>query len=254
VLAAGTVIGAAEMGMIASTGRGEVAVSMRPRVRVISTGNEILRPGAALKPGHIYDANGYSLTGLATKWGADARFLGIARDSESALGRKIARAADAHLVVLSGGVSVGDYDLVCDILLGLGIERIFHGVRIKPGMPTFAGMQGERMVLGLPGLPVSCMVTFMLFAGPVIDTMLGRKESGVRRGRARLTTPLRLKPDRRKFLRGILRESDGRLTVDPFHSQQSGVLKSMVVADVLIDAPEGATELEAGSLVDIVYL
>jgi len=254
VLSAGTLIGAAEMGMVAAIGRSKLEVAVRPKVRIISTGSEILKPGAKLRPGHIYDANGYSLTGLATRWGAEARFLGIAADRKGVLESKIARAGDADLLVLSGGVSVGDYDLVQDILLGLGIEQVFHKVRIKPGMPVFAGTQGQRFVLGLPGHPVSCMVTFMLFAGLIIDTMLGKREIGPRRGVAALGEPLRLKAARRKYLRGLLQDKDGRLVVRPFHAQESGVLKSMLAADVLIEVAEGVTELEVGSLVDIVYL
>ncbi len=254
VLSAGVRIDAAEMGMIAATGRDKVKVSVRPRVCVISTGSEVLKPGKDLQPGHIYDSNGYSLTGLATKWGADAKFLGIAPDSKGALERKIAQAADADLLVLSGGVSVGDYDLVQDILEGLGIERIFYKVGIKPGMPAFAGMRGEGLVLGLPGYPVSCMITFTLYAGVLIDSLLGKKEVGARRGRAVLSERIQLKPRRRKFLRGVLQETDGRLVVTPFSAQESGVLRSMVAANVLIDSPEGVSELNAGRLVDIIYL
>jgi len=253
-LSAGVRIDAPEMGMIAATGRDKVKVSVRPRVCVISTGSEVLKPGKDLQPGHIYDSNGYSLTGLATKWGADAKFLGIAPDSKGALERKIAQAADADLLVLSGGVSVGDYDLVQDILEGLGIERIFYKVGIKPGMPAFAGMRGEGLVLGLPGYPVSCMITFTLYAGVLIDSLLGKKEGGARRGRAVLSERIQLKPRRRKFLRGVLQETDGRLVVTPFSAQESGVLRSMVAANVLIDSPEGVSELNAGRLVDIIYL
>jgi molybdopterin molybdotransferase len=254
VLAAGTLLKAADLGMIASTGRSTLAVATRPRVRIVSTGSEIVRPGRALPPGRIYDANGYSLAGLAIRWGADVRFLGVASDRKGALERKIARAADADVLVLSGGVSVGDYDLVQGILLELGTEQIFHKVRIKPGMPTFAGMRGRRFVLGLPGHPVSCMVTFTLFAGTLLDIMLGKREIGPRRGRATLAAPLRMRPNRRKFLRGMLREQDGRLAVEPFHAQESSILTSMVAADVLIDVPDGVAEAAAGSLVDIVYL
>jgi len=253
-LSAGTLIGAAEMGMIASTGCNKIKVAIRPKVRILSTGSEILKPGTARRPGHIYDANGYSLTGLAAQWGAEARFLGIAADRKGALERKIARAADSHLLILSGGVSVGDYDLVQDMLLGMGIKQIFHKVCIKPGMPTFAGIKGKRIVLGLPGHPVSCMVTFMHFAVLVINIMLGKLETGPHRGKAILTAPLQMKPDRRKFLRGTLQEIDGRLTVMPFHAQQSSVLKSMITANALIDIPDGVSELKAGKLVDIVYL
>lgn len=254
VLRTGTLIGAAEMGMMASTGRSKVKVSIKPRVCVISTGSEILKPGKALQPGHIFDANGYALAGLATEMGAGARFLGIAPDRKGALERKIAQAKDAHLLVLSGGVSVGDYDLVQDILLDMGIKQIFYQVNIKPGKPIFAGNQGKRFVLGLPGHPVSCMVTFMLFAGLLIDTLLGKEDIGPRRGQAYLSVPLGLKPDRRKFLRGILAETDGCLTVTPFHAQESSILKSMVTANVLIDVPEGVTGLKAGCLVDIIHI
>jgi molybdopterin molybdotransferase len=254
VLSAGTTIDAAEMGMIAAIGRDKVMVSTKPKVCVISTGSEVLKPGQDLQPGHIYDSNGYSLTGLATKWGADARFLGIAPDRKGALERKIAQAGDADLLVLSGGVSVGDYDLVTDILLGLGIEQVFYKVGIKPGMPAFAGMRGEGFVLGLPGYPVSCMITFTLYAGLLIDSLLGKRDVGARRGRAYLSGGIRLKPKRRKFLRGVLREVDGRLVVEPFHAQESGVLKSMVIANVLMDIPEGITDMQADSLVDVVYL
>lgn len=254
VLRTGTTIGAAAMGMIAATGRSKVKVAVKPKVRVVSTGSEILQPGKSWKPGHIFDANGYSLAGLAAQWGADARFLGIAPDRKGALERKITRAADADLLILSGGVSVGDYDLVQDILVDGGFKRIFYKVSIKPGKPVFAGIQGKRFVLGLPGHPVSCMVTFLLFAGYLIDTMLGKENIGPRRGRAFLASRLRMKPDRRKFFRGLLSETDGRLTVTPFRAQESSVLKSMVNANVLIDSPEGTTELKAGSLVDIIYL
>jgi molybdopterin molybdotransferase len=157
-------------------------------------------------------------------------------------------------LILSGGVSVGDYDLVQDILLDAGFKQIFYKVGIKPGKPVFAGIQGNRLVLGLPGHPVSCMVTFMLFAGLLIDIMLGKENLGPRRGQAYLAGTIRMKPEHRKFLRGILQKSGGRLTVNPFQGQESGVLKSMVAANVLIETPEGVTQVKAGQLVDIVYL
>ena len=218
VLQAGTVIRSAEMGMIAATGRNKVKVGTRPRVAVLSTGSEVVAPGKKRKSGQIFDSNGYSLTGLATARGATARFLGIAPDRKGALERKIERAVDFDVLLLSGGVSVGDYDLVQDILLGLGTKRIFWKVRMKPGKPSFAGIQGKRFILGLPGNPVSCMVTFELLVRPLLDVMLGRKEAGLRRGRACLTVGMRLKPERRKFLRGRVQEMDGRLFVQLYAS------------------------------------
>ncbi len=252
VLKAGRVIGSAEMGMIASTGRDRVRVGIRPRVAVLSTGSEVRAPGSERKPGQIYDANGYSLTGQAVERGADARFLGIAPDRRGALEKKIERAGEFNVLILSGGVSVGDYDLVQDILLEMGVKRIFWKVRMKPGKPVFAGLQNDRFIMGLPGNPVSCMVTFELFVRPILDVMLGKSEVGPRRGRARLMEEVRLKPERRKFLRGRLHEEDGCLYVQLFKAQESGILRSMVESDVLVDVPDQVTRLRKGSMVDLV--
>lgn len=254
VLRAGSLIRAAEMGMIASTGRSRIRVGIRPKVRVLSTGSEVLAPGRPLQPGHIYDSNGYSLTGLAVARGAEAKFLGIAPDRKGALEGRLKKAGDFDILVLSGGVSVGDYDLVQDILLEMGVKRLFYKVRMKPGKPTFAGMREGRFILGLPGNPVSCMVCFELFAGPILAAMLGRKERGLRRGSACLVEGRDLKPGRRKFLRGRLNETEGRLYVALFADQESGILRSMVESDVLVDVPGGTDRLETGSMVDILYL
>jgi molybdopterin molybdotransferase len=253
VLRKGTNIRAAEMGMIASTGRDRVRVGLKPKVLVLSTGSEVLRPGKDLKPGHIYDSNGYSLTGLSIARGAEARFLGIVPDRRGALERKIAGAGDFHVMILSGGVSVGDYHLVQDILLEMGVRRIFWKVFMKPGKPTFAGVQGSRFIMGLPGNPVSCMVTFELFVRPLLDVLLGRSQVGARRARAVLKEEIKLKPDRRKFLRGRLSEEKGRLYVRAYRHQESGILRSMVESDVLVDVPANVRTVRAGSVVDIVY-
>ncbi len=255
VLSAGTVIGPAELGMLASTGRTKVSVGIRPKVCVISTGSEVLTPGKEWKPGHIYDSNGYSLTGLAMKRGGEAKFLGIAPDRKGALERKIDQAGDCDILLLSGGVSVGDYDFVQDILLEMGIKRLFWKVRMKPGKPVFAGIQDQRFILGLPGHPVSCMVTFSLFVGCLLDGMLGKKEIGLRRGQASLVDDVLLKPGRRKFLRGRLQEGEGgRLLVQLFQAQASGILRSMVASNVLVDVPDKTTALKAGAIVNILCL
>jgi molybdopterin molybdotransferase len=254
VLRAGGVIRAAEMGMIASTGRSKVKVGVKPKVKVLSTGSEVLAPGKELKPGHIFDSNGYSLTGLAAARGAEAKFLGIAPDRKGALERKIESAGDFDVLILSGGVSVGDYDLVQDILLEMGVKRLFYKVSIKPGKPVFAGLQGKRFVLGLPGNPVSCMVTFELFVRPLLDVMLGKKEVGLRSGSACVVEGRKLKAGRRKFLRGSLHEKEGRLYVWLATDQESGILRSMVESDVLVDVPDEVDRLETGSMVNILYL
>jgi len=254
ILHAGTLIGPAEMGMIAATGRDKVKVGIKPKVAVISTGDEVATPGMKLKRGQIFDANGYSLTGLAVYRGAEARFLGIARDRSGALVVKIKQARKFDILILSGGVSVGDYDLVQEILTEAGVKMLFWKVAIKPGMPTYAGVHKPGFVLALPGNPVSCMVCFELFVRPLLDVMLGKQEIGPRRGRAILMQDARMKPTRRKFLRGRLIEKGSRLYVKSASSQQSGVLRSMIESDVLIDIPENIEKVPAGSEVDIIYL
>ncbi len=254
VIKSGTLIRAAEMGMIASTGRTRIKVTRRPKVAVLSTGSEIAAPGKNLQKGRIYDSNGYSLTGMAFSRGADAKFIGIAGDRKGALERKIKSTENFDILVLSGGVSVGDYDLVQDILLGGGVKRIFWSVAIKPGKPTFAGKKGKQYIFGLPGNPVSCMVTFELFVRPIIDRMLGKTRIGPRKGKAMLKKELRIKPGRRKFLRGRLVEEGATRKVELFKSQESGVLRSMLASDVLVDVSDGVSELPAGTEVNILYL
>ena len=254
VLTVGTVIGAAEMGMIASTGKTKIKVGVKPRVIVLSTGSEVVMPGKELKKGGIYDANGYSLTGMVVERGASAKFLGIAPDRKGALRKKLERAGDFDILALSGGVSVGDYDFVQEILMGMGIKQLFWKVFIKPGMPIFSGTYGNKFVFGLPGNPVSCMVTFELFVRPLLDAMLGKKEIGPKRGRAILLNDAIIKHGRRKFYRGKLSIENGKLHVDLYGRQESGVLSSMVECDALVDIPAEVRELSAGTEVDIIHM
>ena len=252
-LARGALIGPAESGMLAAAGLVRVPVVRRPRLAVIATGDEIVEPGERKRPGQIRNANGAALTALAAAAGAEARYLGIARDRSDSLRRKLARAGDADILVLSGGVSVGDHDLVKDGLLAAGVRTVFWKVRIKPGKPVFFGRRGRQLVFGLPGNPTSAMVTFLLFVRPAVERLLGRESPGPRRGRAVLTEEIVLKPGRRQFLRGLLDADGSTLRVRPYADQRSGVLRSMVRSRVLIDLPADAERVEAGREVDIVY-
>jgi molybdopterin molybdotransferase len=254
VLVSGTRIGPADMGMLAAMGRAGVRVSKKPKVAVISTGDEVQVPGRPLKKGQIYDANGYALTGLAALRGCEAKFLGIAGDRPGELKKKIIEAKNADVALLTGGVSVGDYDFVTGLLRSLGIKQIFYKLRIKPGKPTFAGKKGATIFFGLPGNPVSCMVCFELFVRPALDKMTGKNEVGMPRGRALMDVDFRTRPGRRKFIRASVKGDGPGLRVRPYQNQKSGVLSSMVEADVLIDVPDETRELKAGSTVDIWWL
>jgi molybdopterin molybdotransferase len=254
VFAAGTVIGPAEMGMLAALGRARVKVARRPRVAVLSTGDEIEAPGRKLKPGRIYDANQYSLAGLAWSLGCVVGMLGIARDRARRVEERLEVAEGADVVLLTGGVSVGDYDLMADILPAIGVKKIFHGVRIQPGKPTYAGIRRRTFFFGLPGNPVSCMVCAQLFARPCLDKLVGRGRIGLARGEAVLAEDFKLRPGRRKFLRAEVVGAGPEIRVRIWRDQKSGVLTSMLKADVLVDLPGEAAAVKAGNRVEILWL
>jgi len=254
ILEKGDLIGPAEVGMLAALGLASVRVVRRPRLAVIATGDEIVEPGQKAGPGCIWNSNGYSLLSLAIQAGTEASYLGIARDKTSQLRQKIQKARASDILVVSGGVSVGDYDLVKEELRGLGVRPVFWQLRIKPGKPTFFGIRGRQLVFGLPGNPTSAMVMFHIFVRPAIDRMLGRKRPGLRSARALLEQEIVLKPGRTQFLRGVLVGEGPVLKVDPFPDQRSGVLRSMVKSRVLIVVPADSSRIEKGREVKILFL
>ena len=254
VLTKGALIGPAEVGMLAALGHTSVRVSRRPEAAVIATGDEIVEPGQKARPGQIRNSNGHALRAMAIQAGAKASYLGIARDKNSSLKLKIRKAREADILILSGGVSVGDYDLVKEELGALGVRPVFWRARIKPGKPIFFGLRGRQLVFGLPGNPTSAMVTFHLFVRPAIDKMLGRKSPGLRSGKAVVEEEISIKPGRTQFLRGILSGDGPELRVDPFPDQKSGVLKSMVKSRALIMVPADVSRIDKGSPVEIFFL
>ncbi len=253
-LTRGTLIGPAETGMLAATGLARVRVTRRPKLAVIATGDEIVEPGERKRPGQIRNSNGPSLTALAVQAGAAASYLGIARDRGASLAAKLARAKGADILVLSGGVSVGDYDLVKAQLEAWGVKPVFWRIRIKPGKPVFFGLRGRQLVFGLPGNPTSAMVTFWLFVRPAIDRLLGRAAAGPPSAKAVLDREIAIKPGLTHFLRGVLTSDGPCLQAAPYGDQRSGVLRSMVHGRVLIVVPADAARLEAGREVEIIFM
>ncbi len=254
VLPKGRLVGPSEVGMLAALGAARVAVVRRPRVAVIATGDEIVEPWENPGPARIRNSNGHALFAQALVAGADVDYLGIARDTPASLRAAVRKARDVDVLVLTGGVSVGDYDLVKDELVGLGVKPVFWKVNIKPGRPTFFGAGGGRLVFGLPGNPTSAMVTFTLFVRPALDRMLAKAEPAPARAAALLDEEIRVKPGRTQFLRGVVKRRGPQLRVAPYANQRSGVLRSMVESGVLIVIPKDVDRVPRDGTVEILEL
>ncbi len=261
-LPAGTRLGAAELGLLASLGRAEVAVARRPRVALFSTGDEVTAPGQPLPEASIYDANRYSLMALAAEHGAEVLDLGILPDTRDAIADALSRAANAaDLVITSGGVSVGDADHTRAALAAQG-ELGFWKIAMRPGRPLACGRLGPHGVpfLGLPGNPVAAMVTFLQFAAPLLAKLQGRLQ-GRLPGRAAVAPPrwvavvdqaLTSRTGRVDYLRGVYRcDAEGRLRVAGTGAQGSGILSSMVQANCLIEIAADRAAVAAGEAVTI---
>jgi molybdopterin molybdotransferase len=244
VLAAGTRLGPAELGVAIGAGRINVHVTPRPRVAILTTGDELMEPGTPLQPGQIHDSNGPTLAALASRAGAEVVGRGHAVDDPEATRAVIAQALDeADVVILAGGVSVGPHDHVKGALTDLGVRELLWRVALRPGKPTWLGERDGKLVLGLPGNPVSAYVTFLLFARPALAALAGADPS-VPRTSAALAVALPRHPDRDEMVR-VYRDADGRVV--PTGPQDSHVLSSLVGADALALVPRGEGELPAGT-------
>ena len=242
-----------DIGILASSGYAEVEVARRPRVAVLSTGNEVVEPGRPLGGAAIYDSNGPQLAAQARSAGCVATFLGIARDEPGRLAEALGRALDGFDVVLvSGGVSMGDFDLVPRTLEALGVRRVFHKVAMKPGKPTWFGLRGTTAVFGLPGNPVSTFVNFEFLLKPHLARRMGL-EPRPRMLRAVLAAPVsRRESDRVEFL-PVRIERDAERGIDlarPLGYRGSSMLNILAEADGLVRVEIGVDRLEEGASVD----
>ncbi|MDP8247244.1 MAG: molybdopterin molybdotransferase MoeA [Candidatus Tritonobacter lacicola] len=248
ILEQGEIIEPAGMGMLASIGRSRVRVSRRPRVAILATGNELIEPDGQIATGKVRNTNTYSLFGQVLRCGAGPVALGIARDSREDTEKKV-KVGLAHDVLLtSGGVSVGDYDMVRDVLTEMGLKLVFWKVRIKPGMPLLYGRIGNTPVFGLPGNPVSSMVTFELFVRPAILKMMGRNKLFRPVVTVTLDEDIDLRTGRNHFLRAVVTRADGGgYTARTTGPQGSGILTSMVLANALLMVGPDVSRVERGT-------
>ncbi len=254
VLGIGTRIGPAEIGMLASLGRSVVTVYQRPRVAILSGGDELVEPDGDVAGGRIVSSNSYSIAAQCREVGATPLYVGIANDTPEDLECHFRAALRADVVVSTAGVSVGDRDYVREVLSKLGSSLLFWGVKIKPGYPlAFGRFPGDvgPLVFGLPGNPVSAMVTFEEFVRPALRKMMGHESCFRPVIRARLASDLHKKAGRLHFVRVVLHRRGGAVIAETAGNQSSGALRSMTRAQGLLIFPSDATELCEGDEVAV---
>lgn len=253
VLSAGSEVRPATIGLLASLGRSVISVIRRPRVAILSSGDELVEPDGDIDGGRIVASNSYTLKALCREVGAEPIYLGISRDRPEDLEAHIRAGLSADCIVTSAGVSVGDHDHVKDVLAKLGCEISFWGVQMKPGHPMVFGRfpAGGPFMFGLPGNPVSAAVTFEQFVRPALRRLLGFKNCFRPTLRARLRTPLQKRPGRLTFVRVELERIDGEIWASSTGNQSSGVFRSMIEAQGLLVFPGPESELAEGDSVTV---
>ena len=254
VLARGTPLGPAELGVAASVGRAELQCARRPRAALLVTGDELVQPGEPLGPGQIYSSNGFALAGQIAASGAELVRRETVPDSAEGTRAALAEALScADVVIASGGVSVGPHDHVKGALRELGAEERFWGVALRPGKPTWFGTRGDVLVFGLPGNPVSAMVTFQLFVRPALAALQGTDPAG-RRASATLDEAVGRNPRREQAVRVRLTHADDGLHALTTGAQGSHMLTSMLGADGLALVAAGKGQVAAGERIEVLLL
>ena len=251
LISAGHVLQPADLGLLALTGFREIEVIRRPKVAFIATGDELVQPGQQLEPGLIYDSNRPVLSALCDELGLETLDLGVVRDDRAALKATLKAAArDADALITMGGASVGEADFMADVLRELGTVE-FWKVAIKPGKPFLHGRIGDTPVFGLPGNPVSMMVTFLQLARPALQRRMGMRATRPVRWPATCQQRITKSAGRLEFQRGSLVWQGGNICVTPLRKQGSHLLTSMSRANCFIVLPEDCTRVEAGEIVQI---
>lgn len=260
VLEPGARLGAAQIALLASIGTSDLKVHRQPRVAVLTTGDELVEPGRPLRPGQIYNSNAYGLAAAVRELGAEPRVLDAATDDPESLRDVLGAIEDVDLILTSGGVSVGDFDYVKQVIGEAG--RVdFWRIRMRPGKPLMLGWLPsdswpgvQRMILGLPGNPTSTMVTFYVFAQPVILKMMGYSHPVPSPLKATMTEPLDNRGGRETFFRVRLRYQDGRLVASLSGGQDSSMLLPLARADGLARVAAEIDQLDPGDEVDVFLL
>lgn len=258
LIGAGVTLSPRTLTLAAAMGHGSVSVRRKPRVALIATGDELVKPGTPPGPGQIVCSNPFGIAAIARRAGADVRNLGIARDTVEDLDAKLTRAGDADVIVTIGGASVGDHDLVRPAWEARGLTLDFWKVAMRPGKPLMYGRSGDQHVLGLPGNPVSSLVCARVFLVPLIAQLLDTDDTAAAEAApllAKLTVPIEANGPRRHYMRArSFLTAEGQRLVTPVESQDSSLLTRLADADVFIVRPPGASALAADADVEILAI
>lgn len=245
----------ASVGLLAGLGYGEVEVFKKPRVRIISTGDELLPVSEEMKPGKIRNSSAYMLQGFLRQWGITADIYGIVRDDEDAIKDALtACLADADCVITTGGASVGDYDLALSSMEGIGAEVLFWQVRMKPGMATLAAVKDGRLLLGLSGNPSAAAAALFLLGLPAFRKMCGKKEYKVPSIPVCLPEGFPKKSPGGRIIPGILEFHQGRVCLNTRKNQANGMVSPWGGCNLIGMIPKGSDALLPGSTIDALYL
>ena len=244
-------LSSADIGLLASLNYKSIGVYKRPEVAIISTGDEIVDVGEDIRPGQIRNSNAYTLYSEVKKYSAIPIYMGIARDTIEDTMDIVKRALECDVVITTGGVSMGKYDFVKDVMLKLGIEILFEKIMMKPGRPCVFGRKGHTIIFGLPGNPVSTMISFIQFVRPAILRLMGAKKIEKPLIKAVLKEDLKKKGERAHYIRANFTIENGEFYVSTTGPQGSGILRSMSEANCLIILPIGIERVNAGESVPV---
>ncbi len=254
ILKSGTRIRGYEVGLLAFVNKVFVEVYQKPRVAVLSTGDEIKEPGETIeKPSQIRSTNNHLLYARALELGCEVHQLGTIKDEPESISKALERVEDYHVFITTGGVSAGEKDFVHKLVKEMGFEVVFHKLRIKPAKPVLFAKKGKTLFFGLPGNPVSCAMAFDMLVKPALLRMQGLEDFRPKVYKAELQRDFfRKDAERREFVRAKFTERDGRLLCDYSPKTQSHMLTSYVDANCYMVVYEGVHEIKAGQQVDIV--
>ncbi|MBN2790421.1 MAG: molybdopterin molybdotransferase MoeA [Candidatus Delongbacteria bacterium] len=246
VLIKGTRIKTSHIAVISACGYNKIKVISKPRIAILNTGSEIIEPGDQLRTGQIYNSNGQMLQAMCKALNLPVEYIGIAKDNEDSLSRSLIEGLKYDILLISGGVSMGKFDLVPDMLQKAGVEKIFHKVKIKPGKPLFFGKHSKGIVFGLPGNPLSNFVGFTLFVTTAVKKMMNYDpvlpvfETGF------MTEEFKQRPGRKNFFPAVINEDDDQFFITPVKSNGSADILSLAKANGFLIADEEISVINVG--------